>query len=627
MPDQKIAASAAKETVDPITFSVILSRFDAVVEEMTLALERSAWTSILALARDYSCGIYDAKARQVSMFDALPVHTTSLQFVVREIMDTFAGDIADGDVFICNDPYSKNTHIGDLVTMTPVIVDGEVVFWSVTKGHQMDTGAYLPSSIVPYARDVWQEGLTIPPLRLVEGGKMREDVLRLYLANMRYQDLVQGDLQAQLGSIEKGRRRLVELCREYSTDVVARYAEELIAYADRRMSREVESMPDGTYRAEAWVDSDGYERLHIPIKVEVTIAGDRVTVDFTGSGEQGAGGTNGTFATAVASGTVPFLYYISPDIPHNQGCIDHVEVVAPEGTICNARYPASTSNATVVPADAMSDAVNKAMVEAMPERVPAGGTHGANLPQFAGERESDGRAWGFMVFNNSGGQGAAHGCDGWPLFYNQAAMGGMKAQPIEQLELLYPVFIEEAEIAPDSMGFGRWIGGPGTVFSVRPLDGNMVSITQGDGSDNPPHGVLGGTAGIGGGQFVEDTETGARTFFSTGGSVPVRAGIDRYVGISTGGGGFGSPADRDEDLVLADVRNGIVSVAAAAQTFGVVVEDEGCTPAVARAATDAARERLRAERRPATTPTEPGAATWARDNMRDGDTFLRNPQL
>ena len=171
---------------DPITFSVILSRFDVVVTEMTRALEKSAWTSILALAKDYSCAIYDAVPRQVSMYDALPCHTTSLHLVLREIARAFEGKINPGDVFICNDPYSGNTHVGDFATAAPVFSDGRLVFWSVTKGHQMDTGAYLPSSVVACAQNVYQEGLIIPPTRLVEGGVMREDLLRLLMANLRY---------------------------------------------------------------------------------------------------------------------------------------------------------------------------------------------------------------------------------------------------------------------------------------------------------------------------------------------------------------------------------------------------------------------------------------------------------
>ncbi len=614
------------EAFDPITFSVILSRFDAIVNEMTRVLERSAWTSILALAHDYSCGIYDAGPRQVSMYDALPIHTTSLHLVVRRIAESFAGDIHDGDVFFCNDPYSQNTHIGDYVTAAPVFADGRLVFWSVTKGHHMDTGAYIPSSVVASARDVYQEGVTIPPMRMVERGTIRADFLRMLLANLRYADLVEGDLRAQLGSIEKGRQRLNELCDEYGTETVLLYVDEIISYAGRRAGQEIESMPDGVYTGEGWIDSDGFDGEHIPIRVSVTIDGDRVKVDYAGSGPQGKGGANGSYATTQAAGAVPFLYYIDADIPHNHGIIEHVEVSATEGSVCWARFPASTSVATIVPSDAMQDAVNRAMVAAMPERVPAGGARCANIPQFSGPGADGQSPWGFMLFNNAAAGGASMGNDGWPLWYNQAALGGMKIQPIEQLELLYPVRVEFAEIETDSCGFGQWLGGPGNIFGVKPLVDEMITITFGDGAANPPHGAMGGLPGSGGGQYVEDLETGRRRYISSSGAFTVDHRRELYVGVSSGGGGWGAPCERPAAQVRLDVRDGIISRAVAWEVFGVALSD-GPDPVLDEAETERLRATLRGRDRPPVTPTIPNASTWLSEHMREGDVYLLNPQL
>jgi len=619
-------AEPAASGYDPITFSVILSRFDAIVNEMTRVLEKSAWTSILALAHDYSCGIYDAVPRQISMYDALPIHTTSLHIGVREIAESFEGDIHPGDVFLFNDPYSGNTHVGDYVTAAPVFSEGKLVFWSVTKGHQMDTGAYIPSSVVSSALDVYQEGVTIPPMRMVEKGAMREDFLRLLLANLRYADLVEGDLRAQVGSIEKARQRLEELCEEYGTEVVLSYVDEIIAYAGRRTGQEIAAMPDGTYEAEGWIDSDGFGTEHIPVRVAVTIDGEDVKVDYSGSGPQAKGGANGSYATSQAAGAVPFLYYIDPDIPHNHGVIEHVEVVTEEGTVCHAKFPASTSVATIVPSDLMQDCVNRAMVAAMPERVPAGGTRCGNIPQFAGNGPDGESPWGFMLFNNAGAGGAAKGNDGWPLWYNQAALGGMKIQPIEQLELLYPVRIERWEIDADSMGFGQWLGGPGNACAVRPLSDEMVTITFGDAAANPPHGAMGGEAGSGGGQYVEDEPTGKRRYVSASGAFTVDHTHEVYVGVSTGGGGWGNPHERDPEKVRIDARDGIVSRAAAAEVFGVVLSDDD-DPRVDEVATAAKRRELAAVERPQLDPTEPNASTWLKRNMREGDVYLLDPLL
>jgi N-methylhydantoinase B len=610
-------------TPDPITFSVVLSRFDAIATEMTVVLERSAWSSNLALAHDYSCGIYDAVPRQVSMFDALPIHTTSMQLVVGRIAERFAGRIQDGDVFWCNDPEAMNTHIGDLVTAAPVFADGRLVFWSVTKGHQLDTGAIVASSVTASSQNVWQEGMTIPPARLVDAGVLRDDVLDTFLANVRYRDLVEGDVRAMLGSIERGRQRLVELCAEHGVDEVLAYVDAIIGYADRRMSQEVEAMPDGVYAAEGWVDTDGFEAEHIPVKVAVTVDGDRVTVDYTGSGPQGRGGVNGTYATAMAAGAIPFLYYISPDIPHNQGCIDHIDVIAPAGTICNARHPASTSCATIVPSDLMQDVVNRAMVGAMPERVPAGSTRCQNLAQFSGEVGLDGEPWGFLMMNNAGGFGASQGTDGWPLCYTLAALGAMKVESIEQIELLYPVRVRAWEIEPDSMGAGRWIGGPGNRAVVETLHDDPVTvITYGDGIANPPHGALGGTPGVGGGQYVESRADGGRRYVSGCGNMRLDGVREFWVGVSTGGGGFGDPAERDPEAVRRDVRDGIVSRASAREVHRVALSD-GADPVVL--AEETARLRERSPARPALDPTVPDAARWLAGEMRDGDVYLLNP--
>ncbi|MDW5593076.1 hydantoinase B/oxoprolinase family protein [Conexibacter stalactiti] len=613
--------------VDPITLSVIMSRFNAIVTEMTRVVEKSAWTTILALAHDYSCAIYDAVPRQVSMHEALPIMTSAMHFVVGEIADAFEGDVHDGDVFLCNDPYSGNTHVGDYVTAAPVFADGKLVFWSVTSAHQMDTGAFVPSSVAPSALNVYQEGITIPPTRLVERGTMRDDLLRLLLSNLRYAELIEGDLRALTGSIEKGRQRLRELCDEYGTEVVLAYVEEMISYSSRRAAQEFLSMPDGRYTAEGWVDSDGLDAEHIPVKVAVTIDGDRAHVDYTGSGPQARGGTNGSFATSQAAARVPFLHYIASDIPHNHGVLSHIDVFAPEGTICNARFPASTSVGTTVPSDLMQEVVSRALVAAMPDRVPAGGVRCGWNQTISGKGADGASEWGFMLFNGTGGGPAAKGADGWPHWVTASAAAGEKILPIEQLELLFPVRIERCEIEPESMGFGQWLGGPGIRCVVRPLvDERMYVVSHGDGAANPPHGAMGGTPGCGGGQYVHDLPTGARRFISVNGVFTVDCRSELYVGVSTGGGGWGQPYERAADQVRRDVRDGVVSRHAAAEVFGVILTDDE-DPVVDIEATTVKRDELRRTPGPVVSPTHANASTWLGENMREGDEYFLNPRL
>ena len=380
------------------------------------------------------------------------------------------------------------------------------------------------------------------------------------------------------------------------------------------------------YRGTCWIDSDGVDGLNIPIVATVTIAGDKVKVDYTGSGPQGEGSLNGSYATSQAAGAVPFLNYIDPDIPHNEGCIRHIEVIAPAGTVCNANYPASTSSATIVPSDAMQDAVNKAMASAAPELVIAGSARCANVPQFAGVHAATGEAWGVMLFNGTGAQGASKNTDGWPLYESSAAAGGLKAQSLEQLELLYPLKIERMEIETDSMGAGASIGGGGVRLALVSTGGEMECITFGDGCSNPPHGTVGGRPGIGGGQYVEQLANGKRRYISASGHVRISP-AELYVGVSTGGGGYGNPLERDAEQVRRDVRDQLISRERAAEIFGVIVSED-FNPILDVEATTMRRKELARREVKLVDPTAPAADAeggWVRAQLRAGDVFLNNP--
>lgn len=611
--------------IDPITFSVILNRFDSISDEMSVTLERSAYSSVLAIGRDYSIAIYDAEPRQICMFDAMPIHTTSMHIVLSEIAEAFEGDLHEGDAFLCNHPFRGNTHIGDLVAAAPVFVDGKHVFWSVVKGHQLDCGAAFPSSVTFMTTDVYQEGLHIPPLRIFKGGEPCSDVIDMYLTNMRFSDQLRGDLFAQVGAINKGRLRLQELAQEFGRDEVLRYVEAIFDYADRRMAAEIESLPDGVYSAETWIDSDGQDEVDQRIEVSITIDGDHAHVDYSGSAPQGPAGINGTHATSQAVGATPFMYYVQPDVPHNYGCFRHLDVYAPEGSICNAKWPASTSCATMNPTEAMQNVINMAMAAALPDRVPAGGVRCHNLPAISGIDERTGVPWGAMLFNGGGGGPAALDTDGWPMLLTMGALGALKVLPIEQIEFLYPLFVHQMEVEPDSMGLGSSIGGPGTRFVMEPTHGSFEAMTFGDGFRNPPHGVLGGTPAIGGGQYIEDVSSDHRTFVSSAGHFRVGSG-QHYVAVSSGGGGYGNPLDREVEQVRRDVRDGIISREHARVVCGVVLGSE-IDPILDVAATEAAREELSHTERPLVDPSEPGASDWLQQQTREGDEYLLNPIL
>lgn len=610
--------------IDPITFSVILNRLSSIATEMTLALEKAAFTAILSLARDYSCCIYDARARQVAVVDAIPIHTNSVHLVLAAIVEAFDGDIHEGDVIACNDPYRGNTHIGDLVTAVPVFHESRLMFWSVAKGHQLDVGAPVPTSAYAGARNVWQEGLTIPPLKLYERGRPRKDVIDLYLSNLRWRALLEGDLMAQLGAAWTGERRLHELCAAYGRAALELYLEEAIRYAERRTRAEIREWPNGTYSAEGWLDSDGGAQRNVPIRCTVAIEDEAIHVDFSGSAQQVDGGMNASYAVLQAAGGIPVVMAIDPDIPHNEGCLRTVTVTAPEGSICNARYPAATAVSTVEPGDLMQDVVCMALAQAVPERIRAGNTHWQNIPMLSGVDERTGVFWGYLLVNGGGGGGAAHGVDGWPLLTCNAAQGGLKTASVEHTELLHPLMIEEWEVEPGSMGLGAWIGGPGIRCTLRPLHGAADALFYSDALINPPYGLAGGTPGAGGGSYIEDDATGVRRFLPP--AVYARIGTaERWTGVSTGGGGFGNPLERAAEQVRLDVRDGLYSAALAAEVYGVVLAGSA-DPEIDEQATGAARLAIAARQAdegvPLVLPRAPATSTWVERTMRPADQLL-----
>jgi len=618
-------AEAPTVAVDPITFSVILNRFGAIATEMTIALERAAMSSVLALCRDYSCCLYDVSARQIAMVDAIPIHTNSMHLVLHHIIDAFGADIAEGDVIACNYAYAGGTHIGDLVTVCPVFYEGEHRFWAAARGHQLDVGGPLPTSANPFARDIWQEGLQIPPLKLYDAGRKRDDVIKLYLTNVRWRESLQGDLMAQLGSIWTGERRLHELCDEFGPGMVETYVQESIEYAARRTREAIRGMPTGVYRAEGWLDDDGAGRKDVPIRCTVMINDESVSVDFDGSAPQGRGASNSSDAVMQAAGGIPIVMAIDPDIPHNEGCLRAVSVSAPPGSICNARYPAATALATTTPADVMQDVVCRALAEAIPDKIRAGSAHLANIPMLSGTDPATGARWGHLLLNGGSGGGAANGADGWPLITTNAAHGGLKTASVEHTELLYPLTVEHWEIAPDSMGLGEYIGGPGVACRIRPQWEDTELVLQNDGLTNPLFGVAGATPGRGGGHYITGAD-GTRHFLP--GSVHVRFGpTETWTGESTGGGGYGDPLRRPVECVRKDVRDGFYSRELAGEVYGVVLSDD-LDPVIDEDATAARRRDIEEARAgkdlPVVLPTEPGASTWLADTMRDGDVRIES---
>jgi N-methylhydantoinase B len=624
------AGLAEATRLDATTFSVVFNAFNSVVEEMSLTFEYSAWSSILSQCRDFSCAVYDAQVppNALCVFDGLPIHVNAQPVTIARIVDCFdADEIHDGDIIMVNSAYYGGTHLGDLVLACPVFHEGQHLFWTVATGHQMDVGSPYNTSVPVQATDVWKEGLQISPIKLEEKGVARKDVLRLYLENMRYRDFIYGDLMSQVGSVKTGKRRVLELVDKWGVETLKRFSEEIIAYADRRTIDEISSFPDGVYEAEAWVDSDGTGMTDIAIRCKMTIAGSNIHIDFTGSDPQARGGVNASWATCQNAATTPILCCLDPDVPHNKGCTQHISVYAPEGTITNVRWPGATADATIVPADAISDAVWKCLAQAVPDKAVGGFGHIAPNAVTSGyDRRVEGKAppWSAILFNGSSGGGACKEYDGWPLMYTPGTFGGLKFVSTEVLELHYPLIVREHRIRTDSMGAGETRGGPGLIFHVAPRGtGQIDNYGYGDGITNPPFGVFGGTPGDGGALYRINAD-GSRTFFSGISYFRVKEG-ESWLAVSTGGGGYGNPLQRDPEKVRVDVRDGFVSNQLAREVYGVVLGPDSLEIDIA--ATESLRAELaKTQRIEVVFPDRPDAATWFRSLIGLRDTYELNPQ-
>ena len=604
--------------IDPITFSVLLHAIGQASVEMTTVLQHGARSTIISIARDHSASIYTAEPQMLYQNDALPIHTIGGTRNIVAIQEEFGDDIAEGDVFMINDPYMGTTHNSDLTVLMPVFYRGEHVFWTAIRAHQNNTGE---ASFGHASTSVWQDGIQIPPVRIFERGREVRSIIRFYLRNVRLPDWLEADLRAMVGAVRAGAARLIEMTETHGVDVVMPTVAEMIEYADRRTAEEIRALPDGVYQGDGWIDSDGQGTHDIHVVCTVTIDGDTIHVDYSGSDPQAGGHCNATVSTMEACGSIPVLTTIDPTIPRNQGCMRHIIVTAPEGSVANARWPASTWWGTVNPGDILIEAAWKALAQAAPERVPAGwGRCQQRLSMGDDNRVTPSVPFAASIFVAASGGGAASGADGWPLTQCVCCLGGMQTESVEMVELLQPLFVEHNEFVADSAGAGEWIGGHGIETVVTPRGGVLYMKFEYEGVNNPPFGLFGGLPGNGGCKYKERTD-GTRVFYQAHPDPDVFHEGERYVTVTTGGGGYGNPFDRSEESVAELVRNEYLTRQAARERFGVVVDPDASV--VDENATRALRDaRLPAGEMPLWLPREPSAAEFWKTRYRDGDEIV-----
>jgi N-methylhydantoinase B len=480
---------------DPVRLEVYRHLLLALAEEMGATLRRAAYSPNIKERRDYSCALFDGAGRPVAMGDHMPVHLGAMPMSVAAALAEL-GTLNPGDVGAVNDPFRGGTHLPDITLIAPVRVPGQAspLAYVAARAHHSDVGGMTPGSM-PLAREIYQEGLRIPPVRLVRGGARQDDVWRLLLANVRTPVEREGDLEAQLAALVAGERRLVDLAARRGATEVASAMSGLLEYADRLLRAGIARIPDGRYVAEDALEGDGFEPGPIGIRATVTVAGDRVEVDFTGSAPQTAGGVNAVEAITVSATRYVLRAVVErileQPLPAGGGGMEAVTVVAPAGTVVAARLPASVAAGNVETSQRITDVLLRALAEALPELGTAQSQGTMNNLTVGGVDPRTDRP--FAYYETMGG-GMGGGADGAGLSGVHVHMSNSLNTPVEALEHAYPFRIREYSIRRGTGGAGRHPGGDGLRRDLElRVDAEVSLLTER--RRLPPRGLAGGGDG------------------------------------------------------------------------------------------------------------------------------------
>ena len=569
-------------SVDPVTMEVLRGRFTAVADEMQHALIKSSYSTIITEALDATCAVYDHRGRTVAQACAIPIHLGALTELGRRFAERYPpGEAKPGDAYLVNDPYAGGTHLPDFAVASPVFHDAELVGYVATMTHHQDIGGTAPGSAAAAVYDHLAEGLRIPMIRLASEGVVSEDLMSLLTANSRSPRNMKGDLEAQIAGCRTGESRLRELFGHWGNGRVRAGIDALMDYGERLTRLAIERIEDGEYTFSDWLDDDGLSPDADPVEIRVTlrVRGSELEFDFTGSGNQVGAAINN-----VPSSTVSSVYYAvrlltGDDAPNNEGCYRPVSVILPPGSIVNPTFPAPV-NARGVGIARIVDAVLGALSAALPATIPAAGCGHATVILAGGSEPETGRRFvGVLGGPLRSGTGARPAMDG--LDVTDHDLSNAHHIPLEVTEGELPVRYRTLELWQDSGGAGAWRGGLGYHAEVHWLRGEGVLALRGERQRFRPWGVHGGEpAPPCRWELVRDD--GGSERLPGKHLLSIRGGQAlRY--WSTGGGGYGPPRRRDAERVLADVLDGRISLDAARERYGVVIEDGRVDEAATRA--------------------------------------------
>jgi N-methylhydantoinase B len=511
------------ERLDPVTLSVLSSALSGACEEMGAVLIRGAYSSNIKERKDCSTALFDERGNMVAQAEHIPVHLGAMPEAVAAVMEKSP---KPGDVFAVNDPYSGGTHLPDITLVSPMSHKRSIIGYAVTRAHHSDVGGMRPGSMPSDSREIFQEGIIIPPVKLVENGDYVPDVLDILLANVRTPGIRRGDLRAQIAANNVAEERVSELIERRGEDTILAAFEEVVSYAERRAREAINSLPDGEHSAEDFLEGDGTTGDDIPVKATVRVSGDSMSVDFSGTSEAVRGNVNCPLAVTRSSCYFALRVLLPDDTPANAGTYAPLGIRTPEGSLVNAKKPSAVVAGNVETSNRIADVVLAALSGFAPERIPAQGQGTMNNTIIGG---ASGESWTYYE-TIGGGQGASSRGRGPSGVH--VGMSNTLNTPVESLELEYPMRVERYELRYGSGGEGEHRGGDGIVRSLRLLENASLSLLT-DRRKYAPKGAAGGDDGSPGRNFVNGEEVPSKA------SVELGAG-DLVTVETPGGGGYGS---------------------------------------------------------------------------------------
>ncbi|HUV34436.1 MAG TPA: hydantoinase B/oxoprolinase family protein [Candidatus Desulfaltia sp.] len=551
--------------VDFTTVEVIKGALIYAAEEMGIALKKSAYSPNIKERMDHSCALFNHRRELIAQAEHIPVHLGSMAIAVRVGLETYWGELGPGDMLLLNDPYISGTHLPDLTLIAPIFHGDNIIGYAANKAHHTDVGGKAPGSLAADATELYQEGLIIPPVKLIEGGRMNRELANIIRSNVRTPEVQMGDIRAQVAANNTGIRRVNELVDLYGVETLHASMDSVMDQSERRMRQELSMMPDGVYSAVDYMEDILPGGGDVQIAVTITKKGDAVAFDYAGTSPQVERPVNAPLGVTVAGIYFTLISVTDPTIPVNDGCFRPVTLSVPEGCMMNPRRPAPVAGGNVETSQRNADAILKAFSQIVPDRVPAAGQGTMNNITIGGHLE-DGTPWTFYetIGGGSGARPTGDGVDG--VHVN---MTNTMNTPVEALESYLPLRFKAYRLRPDSGGPGRFRGGCGIERTWTLTSRKATLSVMAERNKIGPWGLQGGHPGALG-VYTLIRADGETVKLPSKCTVEIHEG-DTLVILTPGGGGYGDPRMRDPELVRRDVANGLVSADSALKHYGVKV--------------------------------------------------------